>query len=1146
MRKGVLFLFLFLFIITFTLFAKNPSVVPKQDEPIFKPDRVDEFIIEKNKIDPLLKVKDRVFNKAVHLENSPVSLTVYHYADGWWPSPKLYYWNESTSSWVEVSKSSDYNDGYVTWMVYNVTFPKLPIYVYFDTWWTPIDDNDGDLYYISDIDIENGKTWVFDGFIYSKNPNYQSYAWFSKNLYWYAYTVWADEIRVLDSQRYEFKGNVNIYGTPDGSSFEPVLKYKFDKLIVSYDQNNARLKIIDGNFRLPSGYGLPYFIQDGRIRGVAFDVDSNRIISGDNSINLSAFTPGDPSTTQEISGIRASLLDSSRKKIYLKGKQSNLIKDIEMDYQGYIYSLATSSNRVSITLGNITFTADYINVDECGHYHLSGSITCSAGSFVFNDLEIIYFDDTKRITLASGTLNVGVAELTLRNVVIDALTGFVIVGGGTLTIPEIKFEDFRLSNIVADFSWEGFHCRARIENSIGTHYVEFFMDQDGAISSIVEASMIQFSIGETTISAQWILDFGNGHYSIGGNATIEGIYFNFENLDFVYNDIEHTITLKRGEIKFPNTIFATVSDVVYNLDTHEVTFGQLTVGIEEFQINNGLAAGLIGDFYPDHLHVYGRLNATNGAFQIQFDLSYEGVISNLTIGAQLQAIQFGNLVISADTWISPQAGIYIFSGNVQIEGFGFTFNQLQITYNSSQHTIYLNYGELRLPYFTATVQNVLIDVNTKQILDGSGKVSIAPFKIGGYQIVSLTASFDKYFIEVDASVGTSEVFQSVSGIRIHFKIDYKGNIYSIGGGITGEIPLGSSGVSIYNPYIQIDNENGFIENGGLNRNGWIIILMGSIAPTGSGTYLIAEDFTLIVEPSIRKFTLNGILRVGGNPIANSSLMVEPNHVYTNVYSTIRIGDSGNFEVHAEAWLDFYKDSSNTFKRSGAGSGYIAYRSNRVVNSSFIINETKLYGQATVSILNDWIDFCLTYELYNNGTLNITWSCPPLEPASDPCGQNDPYPSCASDLIAEVTNDKIVLHWNPAKDNKGISYYRIYKNGSPYGVVYNTTLSFTDTNIESGQYYTYEVHPLDTAYQEQTGCKEIKVKAGNSNLTLFVNKNESNNIILSWSGDELPEYIVYRSSTPYSFEEILRTPSNTIIDPKTPSGLVYYVIQQIDR
>lgn len=1139
MKKVFLIFSIFLLALSLNSYSFNKKVIDRTEHKIYQKEFIKRDVSTFKP--PLEIVKERTFNKAVHKEESSRIVTVYHYGSGWFDPYNLYWWNESTSQWVEVGMETSGDWKYAT-----VTFPKLPAYVYFDSWQASRDDNEGDLYWISEIDIgENNSCYILDGFIYSKDPNLnQDYIWFSKPYYWYAYTVWADEIVQIDSNRYELRGNVNIYGTPDGSSWSYVLKYKFDKMIVFWDPDRAYLKIVDAFLRLPNGYGLPTYIQDGRVRGLTFDVDNNRIVTGDNSTVLSAFTPGDPLYTPEVYGIRSSFFDSNRKRMVLNAQQGGQIKEIEMDYQGYIYSNSISTDRVSITIGGITFTADFIEVDQCGRYHLSGSVTCSAGSFVFNDLEILYNEEEHRITLASGTLNVGIVEITIKNVVIDSDTGFVVIGGGTLKIPQIILDDTRLVDIVADFSWTGFHCRGRLENPSGMVYVEFNLENDGSVTSITTAGDSSFSFGNTTITAQWFADLGNNTYSASGNVTVEGINFNFESLTFTYNDSEHTITLKSGEIRFPNTFFATVKDVVYDIESHEITFGQLTVGIEEFDLGNGKAVGLIGDFYKDHLHIYGRYNDIGGyALQLVLDLSYNGEISNVEFGAQLTSIQIGNLTISADAYVSPTAGVYVFSGNVQISGYGFTFNQLQITYNSSIHEVYIDYAELRIPYFTGNVVGVRINADTGEIIEGQGKVTLGDFQIGNYTVFSVTANFDKYFLEVDGNIGISELVSKINGIRVHFKIDWKGNMYSIGGGVTGEIPILDTGVSLYNPYIQVDNELGFIEDGGLNRTGWVILLSATIAPSAVGTNTIAEDFTLIIEPSNHRFTGIGILRVAGGPIANTTIMVEPKHLKANADATIRVGGEGDFEIHADAWLELWWENSLT--RRGAGNGYIAYRAHRVVDSQFTLDDEKLFGQANVTIIEDWLDFCLTYYFYNNGTLNIDWGCDTLPTVSDPCGRNDQLPTCPTNLIAATKSGMVKLLWNPATDDNGITYYRIYKNGSPIGVVSYISGEFTDSEVVDGEVYTYEVHSIDSVYQEQTACKNIVIKAGDSNIHLQLSIVNGKSLNLNWSGWTLPEYIVYRGTDAQNLQEVVRTPQTSFFDSVPYEPLVFYTIQQRD-
>ncbi len=246
---------------------------------------------------------------------------------------------------------------------------------------------------------------------------------------------------------------------------------------------------------------------------------------------------------------------------------------------------------------------------------------------------------------------------------------------------------------------------------------------------------------------------------------------------------------------------------------------------------------------------------------------------------------------------------------------------------------------------------------------------------------------------------------------------------------------------------------------------------------------------------------------------------------------------------ADAWLELWWE--NELLRRGAGNGYIAYLSHRVVDSNFTIDDSKLYGQANVTILEDWLEFCLTYELLNNGTLNISWGCPQLPAVTDPCGMNDNLPSCPTDLFGTTKSGEVEVKWNPATDDKGISYYRIYKNGSPCGLVHSSMGVFKDTNVTDGEVYTYEVHAIDSAYQEQTACKNINIKAGNSEILLLMNSSPSKNPILSWSGWDLTEYILYRGSDPQHLVEFARTSDNSLEDFNSPSGLTFYVIQQAD-
>ena len=128
---------------------------------------------------------------------------------------------------------------------------------------------------------------------------------------------------------------------------------------------------------------------------------------------------------------------------------------------------------------------------------------------------------------------------------------------------------------------------------------------------------------------------------------------------------------------------------------------------------------------------------------------------------------------------------------------------------------------------------------------------------------------------------------------------------------------------------------------------------------------------------------------------------------------------------------------------------------------------------------------------------------------------------------------------------GISYYRIYKNGAPFGVVSAGTLEFFDHLVMAGTPYAYEVHSLDTVYQEQTGCQEITVAAGGSGLLLRVSKLTEKELVLNWEGSVYPEYVVYRASNPNSFVEFGRTPDASFPDANPLPELSFYLVQQRD-
>lgn len=166
----------------------------------------------------------------------------------------------------------------------------------------------------------------------------------------------------------------------------------------------------------------------------------------------------------------------------------------------------------------------------------------------------------------------------------------------------------------------------------------------------------------------------------------------------------------------------------------------------------------------------------------------------------------------------------------------------------------------------------------------------------------------------------------------------------------------------------------------------------------------------------------------------------------------------------------------------------------------------------------------------------------MEPAADPCGLSDPLPTCPLNLFATVYSNKIILLCDPASDDKRISYYRIYKNGSPIVVVYYTTHQFQDNDIAKGEIYSYEDHSIDTVYQEQTACKGIQIRGSESGISLCLSKTSNNGIRLEWQVVQFPIFIVYKGSSPESLKEYTRTGENYFTDYQLNGNLIYYTIQ----
>jgi hypothetical protein len=149
-----------------------------------------------------------------------------------------------------------------------------------------------------------------------------------------------------------------------------------------------------------------------------------------------------------------------------------------------------------------------------------------------------------------------------------------------------------------------------------------------------------------------------------------------------------------------------------------------------------------------------------------------------------------------------------------------------------------------------------------------------------------------------------------------------------------------------------------------------------------------------------------------------------------------------------------------------------------------------------------------------------------------------------------TDGNVIVNWTAppvAKDTKSFDTYYVYRNGFKIGET--TNLTFTDTSIETGKFYSYSVtsHYTDiTMYNESpmldcSGSIYTDLESP-SNLVII---NEDPNIKLTWNTvDGATNYKVYSSDDPYgTFTEDTNGSFNVTewVAPLSESKLFYYVV-----
>ena len=216
---------------------------------------------------------------------------------------------------------------------------------------------------------------------------------------------------------------------------------------------------------------------------------------------------------------------------------------------------------------------------------------------------------------------------------------------------------------------------------------------------------------------------------------------------------------------------------------------------------------------------------------------------------------------------------------------------------------------------------------------------------------------------------------------------------------------------------------------------------------------------------------------------------------------------------------------------------------------------------TASALIDDIDNCVELMMYDNITKNYI-----IYPGEDFIIEkgmgihvkitdeevDTEKPSQVKDLkVTDAHDGRLDLSWDPATDNIGVDYYRIYRDTGIVGVTSDT--SYQDSGLVNDKTYSYRVSAVDTSGNEGDKSNPVDgtpTASGDtekpSNVTgLKVTDAHDGKLDLAWNqatdNIEVDYYIIYRDN-----EIIITTSDTTYPDSGLTNDQTYtYQVSAVD-
>ncbi|MEW7277002.1 GEVED domain-containing protein [Aquimarina sp. 2201CG1-2-11] len=303
--------------------------------------------------------------------------------------------------------------------------------------------------------------------------------------------------------------------------------------------------------------------------------------------------------------------------------------------------------------------------------------------------------------------------------------------------------------------------------------------------------------------------------------------------------------------------------------------------------------------------------------------------------------------------------------------------------------------------------------------------------------------------EATVTVPTNALLE---GSSIRFRVSRSNNTNDCGSTGTGEVE--DYGMFISNEEIATCEDG--IKNGDEEK----IDCGGSCKP--------CEVFTEIcaAETTDANNTLN-ITNVSFGSINNSTIIHNSYNNFTSQTTNLEKGQSTTLTVtlnnnwdpnQVMVWIDWYndKDFLNTedvvMQKSGKGPSGAIYSTSVTPPADAVINTSlRMRVRAGYTDIPSPCGTRTGLGEVEDYTITIGGSAP----------VDTQSPSSPTNLAtANVAQTTLILTWNAATDNVGVTGYEVFRNNQSQGTV--STTSFNDSGLTAGTTYTYFVRALDAA------------------------------------------------------------------------------------